>query len=386
MVIPRPLTQREPKMTKARVNIRSLVNSKSIRHEKRNGRDVIVVPSATLPDDVVMNGIRYPAKAIAESFATLEGTPAPLGHPMMNGEFVSASDPRGIVVGFIGAWNENVRQEGGRVLLDKVIDVEYASQLEGGKRVLNAIEEGKPIHTSTGLYCNLVKSANAEDDTEYEADGIVFDHDAILLDEAGAATPSQGVGMLVNQSQGGVVVVNSILDEAERELDWAVEYAARAVEKVARVPLLERIKEALIKAVTADGSETQTNQEEEQSMNDAQFEKLSGQLNEAVATGLSKVTESFAEALANALKPVTEMVAAQNAAAEAAAVAKKADLVNKVTEAGLLTKEVAEAADSSVLEALVANSAKGTPKPAYRLNSNMPNQTKAVTFDLPDAE
>lgn len=121
-------------------------------------------------------------------------------------------------------------------------------------------------------------------------------------------------------------------------------------------------------------------------MNDAQFEKLSGQLNEAVATGLSKVTEGFAEALANALKPVTDMVAAQNAAAEAAAVAKKADLVNKVTEAGLLTKEVAEAADSSVLEALVANSAKGTPKPAYRLNSHMPNQTKAVTFDLPDAE
>ena len=42
-----------------RVNIRCLANTAAIRREKRNGRDVIVVPSATMPDDVIMNGIRY---------------------------------------------------------------------------------------------------------------------------------------------------------------------------------------------------------------------------------------------------------------------------------------------------------------------------------------
>ena len=101
-------------MNQVRVNIRTAVNSSKIRRERRDGRDVIVVPSATLPDGVVMNGVRYPAEEISKSFASLDGTPAPLGHPTLNGSFVSASDPRGMVRGFVGAWNENVRQEGGR--------------------------------------------------------------------------------------------------------------------------------------------------------------------------------------------------------------------------------------------------------------------------------
>src|SRR5690606_39194565 len=64
-----------------RVNVRSVANTAAIRREKRNGRDVIIVPSATLPDNVVMNGILYPAEEIAKSFKGLERTPAPLGHP-----------------------------------------------------------------------------------------------------------------------------------------------------------------------------------------------------------------------------------------------------------------------------------------------------------------
>ena len=38
------------------VNIRTQVNSKSIRREQHNGRDHIVIPSYTMPFDVVMNG------------------------------------------------------------------------------------------------------------------------------------------------------------------------------------------------------------------------------------------------------------------------------------------------------------------------------------------
>lgn len=113
-----------------RVNIRTLANTAAIRREKRNGRDVIIVPSATMPDDVVMNDILYPAAEIAKSFKSLERTPAPLGHPTINGAFVSARDPESINLGWIGAWNENVRQEDGRVLLDKVIDVEVATCLK----------------------------------------------------------------------------------------------------------------------------------------------------------------------------------------------------------------------------------------------------------------
>lgn len=378
---------------RARVNVKTLVNSKAIRSEKRDGRDVIIVPSATMPDGVVMNGIRYPAEAIANGYKSLEGTPAPLGHPTYEGEFVSASDPRGLVRGFIGAWNENVRQEGGRVLLDKVIDVEYAQSLESGRRVLNAIEKGQPIHTSTGLYCSILQLENDADGVELEANEIVFDHDAILLDERGAATPDQGVGMMVNKAREGEasveMVVNSIYEEASNELEWAADWGLRAAERLARRPLLERIKQAILDTVLGEkgsGPETSTNQEEEQGMNDAQFEKLSGQLNEAVATGMASVAEGLKEVLTNALKPVADMVAAQNAAALEAEAAKKADLVTRVVNAGLLPQEVADASPVATLEALVANSQKPAPQTAYRLNAHKSNETKAVLFDLPEAE
>ncbi|MTV28744.1 hypothetical protein FTX61_25700, partial [Nitriliruptoraceae bacterium ZYF776] len=157
----------------------SIANAAAVKEVVRNGRTLKIVPSATLPDDVVMNGILYPANEIEASFASLERTPAPLGHPTINGKFVSATDPEGINIGYIGAWNENVRREGGRVLLDKVIDVEVANRTDGGKAVLAALENGGPIHTSTGLLANIENYKG--EGYERIARGIVFDHDAILL-------------------------------------------------------------------------------------------------------------------------------------------------------------------------------------------------------------
>ena len=245
-------------MKRARVNIRTATNAAAIRREMRDGREVIVVPSATLPDGVVMNRIRYPAAAIEAGFRSLENTPAPLGHPSLGGKFVSASDPRGMVRGFIGAWNENARREGGRVLLDKVIDVEFARQSEGGKAVLNAIDKGEPVHTSTGLYC-LLTAAQGDAAADWVASDMVFDHDAILIGESGAATPEQGVGMMVNAlaADGSAVeVVNSFLSDAERELDWAVDDVVRALDRLEGASRLERVKGALLSLFKSAPPET----------------------------------------------------------------------------------------------------------------------------------
>jgi hypothetical protein len=59
-------------VSQTRINIRSVANSAKAKTIKRNGRDLIVVPSATLPDNIVMNGIMYPAEEIANSYKTLE--------------------------------------------------------------------------------------------------------------------------------------------------------------------------------------------------------------------------------------------------------------------------------------------------------------------------
>jgi len=176
------------------------VNSANIRKETRDGREVIIVPSKTLPKDIVMNGILYPADEVKKSFKSLDKTIAPFGHPKVNGKHVLAADPRGLNVSYIGAYNDNVVYENDRVSLDKVIDVQVANQSENGRAVLAAIEKGEPIHSSTGVLLEFEQLntpvTNASGKTyDRIAKNMFFDHDCFLLNEEGAATPSEGVGI-----------------------------------------------------------------------------------------------------------------------------------------------------------------------------------------------
>lgn len=350
-------------MKTVRVNVRTAVNTSAIRRERRDGRDVIVVPSATLPDGVVMKGIRYPAEEIEKSFGSLEGTPAPLGHPTINGSFVSSSDPRGMVRGFVGAWNENVRRDGGRVLLDKVIDVDFAKQMEGGKAVLNAIEKGEPIHTSTGLLCNLEAcNGNQEDGAQHIARNMTFDHDAILLGEDGAATPDQGVGMLVNKAVDGdgkeIEVINSAWDRADDDLDWAAESALRAVERMAKAPLLDRIKSAIMDAVGASEREPSANQGEDDMADEKPNAGLSAKVN-AIEEALGKLTTDLPDMIANAVKPLTDNLTELQNAQKAKDEAEKTELVNKVVKANILPEDVAKGLTNAALKALADKAAPG---------------------------
>lgn len=377
-------------MPQVRVNIKTTVNKKAIRKERRNGRDVIIVPSATLPDNVVMNGIRYPGDEIEKGYATLERTPAPLGHPTINGEFVSASDPEGLVRGWIGAWNENVRREDGRVFIDKIIDVEHANQSAGGKAVLEAIEAGEPIHTSTGLYGITVPTTN-DAEAKFNMTAMVFDHDAILLGEEGAATPEQGVGMLVNHAKTAkgeeVEVVNSSLDWAEEDLNWAGMRLLEAAERVERIGRWESIKDSVLSIFK--GAATATNSKgDEAAMDKAQYDELSGKLDK-LATSFDGIGTQIGEAVANALKPVTDSLTEMQNADKARKEAEKATLVNKVVGTGLLTEAVANTLTMEALTELSAKAGKTTQRGAAPIaNSSFDpagGETETSAYKLPGA-
>lgn len=369
-------------MTQVRVNVRSIANMAGIRNEKRHGRDVIIVPSATLPDNVVMNGIRYEAAEIAKSFATLNRTPAPFGHPLVNGKFVSARDPEGINTTWIGAHNENARQEGGRVLLDKVIDVEVANQSENGRAVLAAIEAGGPVHTSTGLLCEL-DPVEGEEGIRANARNIYFDHDAILLNEEGAATPEQGVGMLVNQATGEaeeIEVINSSLSEADRDLDWAVDSLARALEKRERAPMLERLKSAIIDAFTGIGREPSLNDKEnDMTVTKEQFDALSAEV-KTLSEGIGK---SVTEAVNAAMKPLTDNLATMQANQQAKDDAELAGHVAAIVAANLLDEESAKELTLNAARKLAEKAKPGT---AFGLNGAPVTNTQTGGFKLPKAE
>lgn len=367
-----------------RVNVRSVANVAAIRTEKRNGREVIIVPSATMPDDVVMNGVLYPAEETEKTYKQLERKPAPLGHPMVNGQFISASDPEGINLGWVGAWNENVRRENGRVFLDKVIDIARANQCEGGKAVLASIEAGNPVHTSNALYCTL---EDAEEGAEYNyiARNFNFDHDAILIGEEGAATPEQGVGMLVNaqgQAEKITVINSSLMDDIERDLGWAAESAVRAIDRLERASLIESIVSA-IKAVVSgrqESRETSSNTGDDTMTDKAQFEELSAKVNALAETAITK--DDLTSTLTEALKPLVDAQAEMKANAEAKEQAEREALVNKLVEAKIdgLDKDVIEKMDTAALNALL--NMQKAKKPAAPLSGGFAVNSSADEEDF----
>ena len=367
-----------------RVNIRSVANTAAVRKEKRNGRDVVIVPSATLPDNIIMNGVLYPAEEIAKSFKGLERTPAPLGHPKIGGKFVSARDPEGINQGYVGAWNENVRQEGGRVLLDKVIDIEVASRSEGGKAVLAAIAAGGPIHTSTGLLAMMEPVANDKTHSRI-ARAYAFDHDAILLGEDGAATPDQGVGMLVNANGDAeeIEVINSsLVEDADREIDWAGTRLVEALKRRDSIGTWERMKTAILEAVGLSEREPTTNQKEDEMADDKQLDALSGEV-KTLSEAINKLVTGLPEALANAVKPITDAQAAMVANQKAKDDAELGDLVAKIVKANLMDEATAK---ELTLNAARVLAKQAEPGRAATLNSAFKPGSDKPSFQPPKAE
>lgn len=219
------------------VNITTKVNSQSIRRETHNGREHLVLPSYTLPANVVMNGGLYTAEEIDAHYQGLEGTLAPLGHPQVNGEFVSAFSPEGLNVGYVGAWNRNVKKSGNRIYVEKWVDVARAEESEGGRELLErvaAIERGDdvpPIHTSVAAFLDQLEPNEQQRATGagWVAKIHSMDHDAILLHEVGAATPEQGVGLMVNADLAQPLMANSgaLVGESYREREQRLDRAAK---------------------------------------------------------------------------------------------------------------------------------------------------------------
>lgn len=222
-------TNSQADSSRVMIQCRSLVNKDAVTRTSIDGVEHIIITSATLPDDVVMNGGLYPAEEIEKSFESLEMTLAPVEHPTdSDGNFISASDPRAIHNFHAGAFNTNVRRENGRVFVDKTINVQEALKTERGKRLLDRIDElennsdPRPIHTSVGVFLmpeELSEPKTNADGMEYSwiARDMVFDHDAILLDSVGAAQPHQGVGVAVN-SKGEEIKVSQVdIDEGHRD-------------------------------------------------------------------------------------------------------------------------------------------------------------------------
>ncbi|WP_272574771.1 MULTISPECIES: DUF2213 domain-containing protein [unclassified Providencia] len=191
------------------IHVKSLaVNSSNISTETIDGDEHIVIRGVVpVIDDVVMNGGLYPASEINSSFKSMEGRQCPYGHPKIGTDYVSADMPRAVNQYHIGAWAENVRKDGEKVIMDVKVNRRFADGCEKGKEFLSRIDEiiagnsSDPIHVSTGLLLQREQNKGKSKGKAYTwvARNMHFDHIAILpASEPGAATPEDGVGMFVN--------------------------------------------------------------------------------------------------------------------------------------------------------------------------------------------
>ncbi|MGB2063591.1 MAG: hypothetical protein ACPHUL_00450 [Marinomonas gallaica] len=313
-----------------------------IREENYQGEPHYMIASATMPDDIVMNRGLYPRHEIEATYTGLQGVHAPLGHPVMDDEFISASTPYAVRNYGVGAQVANVRRENGRILHETAVNIAVANQTDRGKRLLDRIEavkngdNTKPIHTSIGVYLDREEldepQVNQYGEYDWVAHNLRYDHNAILLDEVGAATPNEGTGMFVNSGNEKVdiFVLNAELEnEVSEELEVNEEHKTlfkKFMEFMGFAPSIDAAYNSDVNNTTEVSDMALTTEEKA---------ALVADISKEVTANLS---QPIADAVASAVKPVADRMDTLETNAQAAEKAEKEALAEKL---GLEADEVA---------------------------------------------
>ena len=203
-------------MTKHYVETRLRVNAANV--SKAGGKYTIKDVVHAI-DGIVLNRRLYSGDELDASVHKLEGKPAPAGHPKdSKGRHISASNGEALAAAYIGAYCVNSRYTGGRAVVDIVVVESQARALPAGVEVINRLDAAiagtnvEPIGVSSGLMLTEVPDIGESLGKKHtsRATNMEFDHLAILLDEAPAGTPAEGIGIFVNSSgqEAEIEVVN----------------------------------------------------------------------------------------------------------------------------------------------------------------------------------
>ena len=407
------------------VNISTLVANSEIRTEVVEGISFTVLPSRTLPPNIVMNGILYDEKDVEASIGTLDMSPVTIGHPVVNGKFAPASDPISqAAYGILGAHNRvKGKTDDGRWVVEKLIPTEQLQNTERGKKLAEAIKHKRPIHTSTGVYLTKEPEIGVNamgQDYQFRAKIDRFDHDAILLNERGAATPEQGVGIFVNESgeseETEVMYVNlssgddfsmssngmrmKLQDAARKQFNpeddddmwiyvedfnetkaivcqknnqFAVEYkvVGDEIEFIGELKKVEsagfkftevigRIVDKVISVVKSEPSDVSQTVNSNREGNEVDETKVQ----EMIANALAAKEAEKAQAIKDAVEQGVAAALAANAQTQSEA--EKAQLVEQVVNAKLLPEEAAKECGIAALKAMLEGNSQGQPAMGLR--------------------
>jgi hypothetical protein len=173
------------------------------RYDTMEGKQYLVVPCVMITEGVHEGSkgpLYYPAEELAKVPSVWNKKPVVVYHPELNGQPVSACDPVVLEIYRIGELF-NTRWEDGKLKTECWIDEEKTKKVD--ERVLEAIENGKMMEVSTGLFTEDDKEEGEWNGEKYIAIAKNYrpDHLAILPDLKGACSIEDGAGLLRNSAQ-----------------------------------------------------------------------------------------------------------------------------------------------------------------------------------------
>lgn len=167
-----------------------------------NGREVIIAPLSLIVPGVLAGSqgpIFYPPEETARNVAAWNGMPLVVYHPTdNNGDPISAWDDSVVSIGVV----KNAQMRAGRLVAEGWFDV--ATTKATDSRTYAAIENGKPMELSTGLFLDQEPAPRGATDGKgrpyrFIARNYRPDHVAILPDQIGACSQRDGCGLNINR-------------------------------------------------------------------------------------------------------------------------------------------------------------------------------------------
>jgi hypothetical protein len=176
------------------------------RKVTRGGRSYWVAPVTMIVPGVLKGSqgpIYYPPEENSRDPAAWNHMPVVVYHPQTGGRPVSARDPDVLEKQQVGYVFGSTIANDGRLKGEAWIDEEWAREKD--KRVLEALEGGRPMEVSTGLFLDQEPAAENSRDArgrpyDYTARNYRPDHLALLPDQKGACSIDDGCGLMVNSA------------------------------------------------------------------------------------------------------------------------------------------------------------------------------------------
>jgi Uncharacterized protein conserved in bacteria (DUF2213) len=193
---------------------------KSVRHDKMEGRDFLVVPMIILTEGVHTGSegpLLYPQDELSKTPAVWNYKPVVVYHPEMNGVGISACDPSVISSRKVGVMM-NTRFEKGKLKSEAWLETDRADIVD--PRIMEAVNNNTMMELSTGVFVDSDPTAGEWKGENYTGIARNYrpDHLALLPDKIGACSISDGAGFLRNESgpkrQEAMTIIRKALQDA----------------------------------------------------------------------------------------------------------------------------------------------------------------------------